>query len=182
MDRGQFTRHRKYRALAGRVGKLRRRGTQQRDERGGVNDRPTAGPAQRRNAILATEKDALYVYGKGQIPNGLGRIHRVIIVGMRDTGVVEDHRQLAVFRLRLGHHPCAIGGLRNIGLHGMNARNRGHRIAMQIHRNDGGTLRQEQQRGLFSYPAAGPGDQGNLIFESVHVLKSSQSNDGVPSR
>lgn len=92
VDHGQLTGHSKNGALGGGVGELGSGSTNHGDDGGGV-DNGTACflvAAKRKNGMLAAVPDTLHIDVLGQVPNILGGVDGVIVLGVHDTGVVED--------------------------------------------------------------------------------------------
>ena len=104
--------------FAGGVGDLGGGSSEHGHERGGVDNGPAPRPQQRRDAVLASQKDALEIDVHGQIPHRFLRLHGVAVVDVRDAGVIEEHVKAAECPLRHFHHPRAVGGARHVGGHG----------------------------------------------------------------
>ena len=77
----QLARQRQHRALARRVGDLRRRGAQDRHEGRGVDDRAAARAPERGDAVLAAEEHPLGVDVHRQVPDLLVGRHRIVVAG-----------------------------------------------------------------------------------------------------
>ena len=92
MDNSQFPSHGQDRTLAGSVGQLRGGGAHQGDEACRVDD--TAGllvvAAEAQDRVFATEPHTLDVDALSQIPDLLGSVNGIRIIGVHDTGIVED--------------------------------------------------------------------------------------------
>lgn len=89
---GEFTGEREDSALAGGVGELGRGGADEGDDGGGVDDGGLCllVAAQRQDGVLAAEPDALDVDVLGQVPDVLGGVDGVVVLGVHDAGVVEE--------------------------------------------------------------------------------------------
>lgn len=105
VDHGQFSRHGEDGALGGCVSELRSGSADEGDDGGGVDD-GAAGlfvAAQGQNGMLAAEPDTLDVDVLGQIPDGLGGVGSIVVLGVHDAGVVEDDVEAAPGVNRLNH-------------------------------------------------------------------------------
>lgn len=97
MHDGQLPRHGQHSPLASRIRKLRGRGPDEGDDAGGVDDGAARlrVPAQGEDGVLAAEPDALYVYGVGEVPDGLRGGDGVGVVGVHYAGIVEHYVEAA---------------------------------------------------------------------------------------
>lgn len=97
VDDGQLAGHGEDGALGGGVGELRGGGADEGDDGGGVDDGGLllAVAAEGEHGVLAAEPDALDVDVLGQVPDLLGRVDGVGVVGVHDARVVEDDVQAA---------------------------------------------------------------------------------------
>lgn len=115
MHNGQLPRESQHGSLARRVGQLRGGGADEGDDGGGVDD-GTLGLlvlAQGEDGVLAAEPDALDVDGLGQVPDLLGRVDGVGVVGVHDARVVE-HDVDAAPRVDVLHQRLDVGLLRHV--------------------------------------------------------------------
>lgn len=105
MHNGQLASHGQNSTLAGSVGQLGGGSTHQCDEARRVDH--TAGlllvATHAQHGVLAAEPHTLHVDILGQIPDLLGSVDRVRIIGVHDTGIVEDHIHTTPAILRLDH-------------------------------------------------------------------------------
>lgn len=97
VDDGQLAGHGEHSALGGGVGQLGGGGADEGDDGGGVDDGALllAVLAEGEDGVLAAEPDALDVDVLGQVPDLLGRVDGVGVVGVHDARVVEDDVQAA---------------------------------------------------------------------------------------
>lgn len=97
VDHGELAGEGEDGALGGRVGELRGGGTDEGDDGGGVDDGALClvVAAQGQDGVLAAEPDALDVDVVGEVPDGLGGVDGVVVVGVHDAGVVEDDVEAA---------------------------------------------------------------------------------------
>ena len=176
----QLARQRQHRALAGRVGHLRRRRAEQRHKGRGVDDRAAASAAQGGDAVLAPEEHALRIDVHRHIPHRLVGRHRIVVLAVHDAGVVEQDVQrpeLALGRAR----SCARSPRHARHRPGRQSRGRprpGSRSAVcradesiDIDGDDRRAFDAAQQRRLTSDPAAGAGNQRHLSLEPCAVAQ-----------
>lgn len=97
VDHGELAGEGKDGALGGRVGELRGSGAHDGDERGRVDDGGARllVAAQGEDGVLAAVPDTLDVDVLGQVPDGLGSVDGVVVLGVHDAGVVEKNVQTA---------------------------------------------------------------------------------------
>ena len=84
------------------------------EERKGERERNELTPLESRDGVLATQKDTLNVDVHGQVPDILGGVDGIVIVGVRDTSVVEDNVDLSELVLGLledGLHVLVLGDI-----------------------------------------------------------------------
>jgi hypothetical protein len=174
VDHRELPGHRDHAALARRVSELRRRGAHESDERGRVDDRAASGATQRGDPVLAAEEYALEVDRERALPSRLVRARRVVVRGIHDARVVEEHVEFAERALGLVDHVRAVGVLGDIGpdelraaacflhaLHGVVA----GRLA-RVDDDDARAFGGEQERRLAADAAAGTGDQRDFVGEA----------------
>lgn len=97
MHHGELTSQSEDGALGGRVGELRGGCADEGDDGGGVDDGSLGlvVAAECEDGVLAAEPDALDVDVVGEVPDGLGGVDGVVVVGVHDAGVVEDDVEAA---------------------------------------------------------------------------------------
>lgn len=91
VDDGQLARQGQHGALGRRVGQLRRGGPDERHDRRRVDDAAARllVPAQREHRVLAPVPHPLHVDVHRQVPDVVGRPHRVVVLPVHDPRVVE---------------------------------------------------------------------------------------------
>jgi hypothetical protein len=121
VDHGQLARHGENRALAGCVCELRRGRSDEADNTRGVDDARLvlAVLAEAQHGMLAAEPHALDVDGLGQVPDLLGGVDGVVVVGVHDARVVEDDVQTAP-GVDGGDHGLDVGLLGHVADLGVN--------------------------------------------------------------
>lgn len=129
MHDGQLASHGQNSTLAGSVRQLGSGSTHQGDEASRVNHTTSllvvATHAQ--DGVLAAEPHTLHVDVLSQIPDLLGSVNRVGIIGMHDTGIVEYHVHTTPTVLRLDHG-LDIGLLRHVAADGLQTASVGYHL------------------------------------------------------
>lgn len=105
MDNSQLARQRKHCTLTSGISQLRRSTTNQGNHTSSVND-ATLGllvTTQTKNRMFATKPNTLDVDILGKIPDLLGGIDGISIIGVHDTRIIEDHVRTAPAVLEFNH-------------------------------------------------------------------------------
>lgn len=115
MYNSQFASQRQNSTLASSVRKLRSRGTEESNKRSGVDD-ATLGllvAAHAENSVLAAEPNTLDVNALSQIPDLLGGIDSIGVIGMHDACIVKDNVNTtpAILGLDHGLHVSLLGDI-----------------------------------------------------------------------
>ena len=120
------------------------------------------------------QEDALGVDRHGQVPDLLIGRDGVVVGGVHDPGVVEQHVEAPEFRLGRGDHGSRLLGLGDIGLDGdglaaVSGDDPGGfvgGVVVQVDGNHRCPLRGEEEGGLAADPGTGPGDESDFVSES----------------
>ena len=171
----ELLRHREHGALRGGVGDLRRRGTEDRDERRDVDHRAAAPLEQVRDPVLAAEEDALRVDVLDALPRLDARVENGRVVARRDAGVVvEDVDAAEALGGRGAHraHVVLVGDVhaeRERIARAQRDRLLGERD-VEVGDADLRALGREHDRRLATHAAAGSRDDADLPVESAPSL------------
>ena len=183
-----LARHREHAALARGVRNLRCRGTHERDERRGVDDRAAARIDHRRDSVLAAEPYTLEVYVHDPVPGRDFRLRDAPVVRGEDARVVVEHVQCAVRVDGEAHHGGGVVFVGHVGRDegGVAARLRDRpdggsaRVLHCVDRDDARALAREQKRCGAPHAVARSGDERDLALQSRRHRRLRSPTRGSP--